>query len=215
MPWSPSFRPSARTAMPRTWIYGSQGAVTLASSKTTKTSRTQQTGHFGGTQNQEISSAIFDINPKPAESSSSSATSSPTHDSTTQPTSTTPADSNGLFTGAKARIGVGVSAGGLIIIALAFFLWRRSKALQNAKAPGRVIAGGYNDIRHPPPLSDEHSPAHPGAEGYFTPVIVKVPPPKSVSAPLSELPGNEAAELDGGSAIQLPPVELDASTHKR
>ncbi|KAL2854220.1 hypothetical protein BJY01DRAFT_42835 [Aspergillus pseudoustus] len=176
---------------------------------------------WGGT-DQEISSAKFNINPAPEEEEPSSTPSpSSTPPATTlpgTPSATTPGDSgdnNGgdsLSTGAKAGIGVGVSAGGLIIIALAFLLWRRLRALPAHKAPGAGNAGVYNDLHHPPPPGAEVQ----QPEGYFVAAPMAKPPPAAFvvpSAPPSELHGDAAAEMDAGSDGQRAPVELDARAH--
>ncbi|KAL4902617.1 hypothetical protein BDW74DRAFT_180719 [Aspergillus multicolor] len=180
-----------------------------------------------GDNQEEISSAKFNLLPDSDSSSSSTTTSTSTSTSTTttsttsttttssptaDPTSTAPenatdgndttsesdSDSDGLSTGAKAGIGVGVSAGFIILAALAFLLWRRIKALPNTKATGPEGAnGGYSQ-------------AH---QGYFAdPAMVKSmhATPATVH-PMTELAGDHAGEMDAGVDSQRPPVELDAS----
>ncbi|KAL2802639.1 hypothetical protein BJX63DRAFT_104159 [Aspergillus granulosus] len=177
-----------------------------------------------GDNDQEISSAKFTINPAPEEeepSSTSTSSSSPTPTPTPTtlpglPTATSPGDSgdsndsDSLSTGAKAGIGVGVGAGGLIIIALAFLLWRRLRALPAQKAPGADNA--YNDLHHPPPPGAETQ----QPEGYLAAASMAKPPPAAFvvpSAPPSELHGDAATEMDAGADGQRAPVELDAGTH--
>ncbi|KAL2870049.1 uncharacterized protein BJX67DRAFT_378597 [Aspergillus lucknowensis] len=160
-----------------------------------------------GVNNQEISSAKFNINPRPPQSS-------PTASPSPSPTATSPAnpgdeEDGGLSTGAKAGIGVGVGAGGLIIIALAFLLWRRLRALPDHKTPGAAAAAGYNDLYHPPPPGEIQQ--YQAQEGFYAPPLVKTPP--APPAPPSELHGDAARELDAGTDGQRAPVELDASTH--
>ncbi|KAL4872274.1 hypothetical protein BDV12DRAFT_183219 [Aspergillus spectabilis] len=162
---------------------------------------------------QEISSAKFNLNPRP-NTPTPSPTPSPTTTSTggpADPTAPQPADPNtpsegdSLSTGAKAGIGVGVSAGGLIIIALAFLLWRRLRALPPKGTAADPAAGAYNDLHHPPPPGDE------GHGFYAPPPAFKAAPP----APLSELAGVEARELDAGTDSQRPPAELDGGSPVR
>ncbi|KAL5001639.1 hypothetical protein BDV10DRAFT_147706 [Aspergillus recurvatus] len=177
-----------------------------------------------GDNQEEISSAKFNLLPRSNSSSSSTTTSTTTSTSASTSTSTstttspstpdatptsenatdgdstsTSNDSDGLSAGAKAGVGVGVGAGAIILAALAFLLWRRIKALPNAKAAGREGAdGGYSQ-------------AH---LGYFVdPSMVKATP-EPVSArvvPMSELAGDHAGEIDAGVDAQRPPVELDAT----
>ncbi|RDW81683.1 uncharacterized protein DSM5745_05240 [Aspergillus mulundensis] len=186
-----------------------------------------------GDNQEEISSAKFNLLPKSDSSSSSTTTSTSTSTTSTStaaststststttttsptadPTSTTPenatdsdgttsesnSNNDGLSTGAKAGIGVGVSAGFIILAALAFLLWRRIRALPNTKATGPEGAnGGYSQ-------------AH---QGYFAdPAMAKsmhAAPPATV-VPMSELAGDHAGEMDAGVDSQRPPVELDAS----
>ncbi|KAJ0414283.1 hypothetical protein BJY00DRAFT_305710 [Aspergillus carlsbadensis] len=180
-----------------------------------------------GDNDQEISSAKFNINPAPEEDEdepSSSSTPSPTPTATTlpgTPSATTPGDSgnnndsdDSLSTGAKAGIGVGAGAGGLIIIALAFLLWRRLRALPAHKAPGADnIAGVYNDLHHPPPPGPEIR----QPEEYFAGAGMVKPPPTGFavpSTPPTELHGDAAAEMDAGADGQRVPAELDAGTHE-
>ncbi|KAL3465302.1 hypothetical protein BJX64DRAFT_61717 [Aspergillus heterothallicus] len=175
-----------------------------------------------GENDEEISSAKFNINPAPEEEEPSSTSSpSPTPTTTTppgSPSSTTPGDSgnndgsDSLSTGAKAGIGVGVSAGGLIIIALAFLLWRRLRALPAHKAPTAATAGVYNALHHPPAPGAEAQ--QPG--GYFAAAPMTKPPPAAFaapSAPPSELHGDAAAEMDAGTDGQRAPAELDSGTY--
>lgn len=176
-----------------------------------------------GSNDQEISSAKFNIDPRPS-ASSSSATPSPTPDPTSKTstpsapaateTNSTDADqddggSSTLSTGAKAGVGVGVGAGGLIIIALAFLLWKRMRALKASKAAGPETVGGYSNINQYPSPGD----------GYFAPPKTKTAPLESSvtarSVALTELPGDEnAREMDAGRDAQRPPVEMDASTRR-
>lgn len=188
-----------------------------------------------GTNDQEISSAKFNLDPRP--STSSSATPSPTPDPTsTTSASSTPAatetnsddadpdegNSSTLSTGAKAGVGVGVGAGGLIIIALAFLLWKHMRALKASKAAGPGTVGGYSNINHYPPPSDGYSQGNhipQGQEGYFAPPMTKTAPLASSvttgSVALTELPGSEnAREMDAGADAQRPPVEMDASARR-
>ncbi|CEL08365.1 hypothetical protein ASPCAL11516 [Aspergillus calidoustus] len=177
-----------------------------------------------GDNDQEISSAKFNINPAPEEDEpSSSSTPLPTSTTATvpgTPSATTPGDSgNGddsddsLSTGAKAGIGVGAGAGGLIIVALAFLLWRRLRALPAHKAPGADnTAGAYNDLHHPPPPGVETQ----QPEGYFAGAGMAKPPAAFAGppAPLSELHGDAATEMDAGADGQRVPAELDAGTQE-
>ncbi|KAL3479004.1 hypothetical protein BJX99DRAFT_95063 [Aspergillus californicus] len=169
-----------------------------------------------GDNDQEISSAKFNIDPAAV---SPSPTSTPTSSTTTTvPTATTTEDPDSgssdesLSTGAKAGIGVGVGAGGLIIIALAFLLWRRLRALPAKGGSPNGAAGAYNDLHHPPPPGDGIHQVH-GAEGYFGAPVMKAVPVAPV--PLSELPGDSnARELDAGVDSQVPPAELDGSQYE-
>ncbi|KAI9374403.1 hypothetical protein BJX61DRAFT_308389 [Aspergillus egyptiacus] len=162
-----------------------------------------------GSQNQEISSAKFNLDPAPEPSPSPTPTPTSTATTTTkseQTNTTSPttdpnpanSDDGGLSTGAKAGIGVGVGVGGLILIALAFFLWRRLRALP-AQGPDATVGG-------PPPMGGEMY----GTSEYFA------GPPMAKSAPVpprppTELPGDSnASELDAGEDARRPPAELDA-----
>ncbi|KAL4989820.1 hypothetical protein BDW68DRAFT_175576 [Aspergillus falconensis] len=204
----------------RMWICGLRGVAILASLKTTRTSRPQQNGFrflpadiSWGDNQEEISSAKFHLLPRsissslPTTTSTTTSTSSSTSTSTTTTTSTpdaTPASENatdGLSTGAKAGIGIGVGAGAIILTVLAFLLCRRIKALPNTTAVGPEGAdgdGGYSQVH----------------QGYFvdSPVVKATPKPVSARvAPMSELVGDHAGEMDAGVDAQPPPVELDAT----
>ncbi|KAL5044934.1 hypothetical protein BDW71DRAFT_208802 [Aspergillus fruticulosus] len=166
-----------------------------------------------GDNQEEISSAKFHLLPRsissslPTTTSTTTSTSSSTSTSTTTTTSTpdaTPASENatdGLSTGAKAGIGIGVGAGAIILTVLAFLLCRRIKALPNTTAVGPEGAdgdGGYSQVH----------------QGYFvdSPVVKATPKPVSARvAPMSELVGDHAGEMDAGVDAQPPPVELDAT----
>ncbi|KAL4922987.1 uncharacterized protein BDV17DRAFT_30953 [Aspergillus undulatus] len=187
-----------------------------------------------GDNDQEISSAKFNLNPSDDDDDTTSSTTTTSTSSTTtteSPTSTTtsttttpPAatetpedsepedpDDNGLSTGAKAGIGVGVGAGFIILAALAFLLYRRFKALP--KNPGaEAAAGGYNNIKgSPPPPGDEYG--QEGA-GYFAPAMAKtMPVPMQTYTPVSELHGDVAREMDAGVDAQRPPAELDGGSY--
>jgi hypothetical protein len=172
-----------------------------------------------GENDQEISSAKFNINPAPEEDEpSSSPTPSPTPTATTltgAPSATTPGDSgdnddsdDSLSTGAKAGIGVSAGAGGLIIIALAFLLWRRLRALPAQGADN--TAGAYNNLHHPPPPGAETQ----QPEGYFAGAGMAKPPPAVFAvppAPLSELHGDAAAEMDAGADGQRTPARCGST----
>ncbi|KAL4744191.1 hypothetical protein BDV11DRAFT_4639 [Aspergillus similis] len=174
-----------------------------------------------GDNQEEISSAKFNLLPR-SDSSSSTTTSTTTSTSTSTSTSTRTATStpnatpitesatddgstssdhhnDGLSTGAKAGIGIGVSAGAIILAALAFLLWRRIKALPSAEAVrAEGPNGGYSQVH----------------QGYFAdvPMVKAVPEPEpAMFAPMSELAGDHAGEMDAGVDAQRPPVELDAS----
>ncbi|KAL5336713.1 hypothetical protein BJX70DRAFT_266481 [Aspergillus crustosus] len=161
-----------------------------------------------GDNSEEISSAKFNLSPRP---DTPSPTPSPTSTGgPSDPTSPAPADPNppedsGLSTGAKAGIGVGVSAGGLILIALAFFLWRRRRTLTPKGGAADPTTGAYNHLHTLPPPSDE-------GDGYFAPPVMAKATP---GAPLSELAGDDARELDAGVDSQRPPVELDGGAPVR
>jgi hypothetical protein len=169
-----------------------------------------------GDNQEEISSARFNLLPRSDSSSTTtSSTSTSTSSSTTatsNPNATPTTDSatdgessstenhnDGLSTGAKAGIGVGVSAGAIILAALAFLLWRRIKALPSTNAVGpEGPNGGYSQVH----------------QGYFAdpPMVKAAPVPASgVVAPMSELAGDHAGEMDAGADARRPPVELDGS----
>ncbi|KAL4916685.1 hypothetical protein BDW62DRAFT_102424 [Aspergillus aurantiobrunneus] len=185
-----------------------------------------------GSNNQEISSAKFNLNPRPntpSPSSTPSPTSTPTPTPTPESTSSSPpaatetpeesdtedSSSEGLSTGAKAGIGVGVGAGSVIILALAFLLWRHFKALSSTKAPGADAATAYN-MKQPLPPGYEYGQVQPGAEGYFAPGMAKTMPapvPVAVAVRPTELAGDDAREMDAGIDTQRPPVELATSAY--
>ncbi|KAL4814118.1 hypothetical protein BDW67DRAFT_91809 [Aspergillus spinulosporus] len=174
-----------------------------------------------GDNQEEISSAKFNLLPR-SDSSSSTTTSTTTSTSTSTSTSTTATTSTpnatpttesvtdgestssenqnkGLSTGTKAGIGVGVGAVAIILAALAFLLWRRIKALPSTEAVGgEGPNGGYSQVH----------------QGYFAdpPMVKTAPEPVSaVVAPVSELAGDHAGEMDAGVDARRPPVELDGS----
>ncbi|KAL3438715.1 hypothetical protein BDV09DRAFT_95427 [Aspergillus tetrazonus] len=172
-----------------------------------------------GDNQEEISSARFNLLPRSDSSSTTTSTTTSTSTSTSTTTTTTSNPSatpttesatdgessstenhnDGLSTGAKAGIGVGVSAGAIILAALAFLLWRRIKALPSTNAVGpEGPNGGYSQVH----------------QGYFAdpPMVKAAPEPvSSVVAPMSELAGDHAGEMDAGADARRPPVELDGS----
>ncbi|KAL4943824.1 hypothetical protein BDV06DRAFT_127809 [Aspergillus oleicola] len=191
-----------------------------------------------GDNDQEISSAKFNLEPSGDDSdttTTSTTTSTSTTSTTETPTSTTtststttttppaateiPADeiedsdSDGLSTGAKAGIGVGVGAGFIILAALAFLLYRRFKALPKIPGAEAGAAGGYNNINgSPPPPADEYGPT---GNGYFAPAMTKTmqPVPMQTYTPASELQGDVAREMDAGVDAQRAPAELDGGSY--
>ncbi|KAL4798282.1 hypothetical protein BDV19DRAFT_386564 [Aspergillus venezuelensis] len=196
-----------------------------------------------GDNDQEISSAKFNLEPSDDDndndttttstttsSTSTTSTESPTSTTTTSSTTTTtppaatetPADENdnsdsdsdGLSSGAKAGIGVGVGAGFIILAALAFLLYRRFKALPKTPGAEAGVAGSYNNINgSPPPPGDEYA-QH--GNGYFAPAMSKTMPmtmPMHTYTPASELHGDVAREMDAGIDAQRAPAELDGGSY--
>ncbi|KAL4802981.1 hypothetical protein BDV18DRAFT_48109 [Aspergillus unguis] len=154
-----------------------------------------------GSDDEEISSAKFNLEPSDDDTSSST-TSSTTTTSTSTSTSTTtststpdattstsatptadpvtgdnttekPNDDDGLSSGAKAGIGVGVGAGAIILAVLAFFLWRRLKAAPKAGTGGpEAAAAGYKNINGVGATGEQYPVQQDGA-GYFAPPMTK------------------------------------------
>ncbi|KAL4977724.1 hypothetical protein BDW66DRAFT_149753 [Aspergillus desertorum] len=169
------------------WVISLNGADVEAS--TQGTFRFLPADVSWGDNQEEISSAKFNLFPRSNSTSSlrTTSTAASTSTSTTGATSTSENatgsnststnDSDGLSTGAKAGIGVGVGASAIILAALAFLLWRRIKALLNTKAVEPEGAdGGYSQVH----------------QVYFldSPTVKATPQPVSARvASMSELAG--------------------------
>ncbi|KAL6239296.1 hypothetical protein BDW75DRAFT_137078 [Aspergillus navahoensis] len=155
-----------------------------------------------GDNQQEISSAKFNLLPRSNRSSSSTITSNTASSSTSTSTSTTTITTStpdATPTSENSNDGDSLATGAIILAALAFLLWRRIKALPNTKAVGPEGAdGGYSQVH----------------QGYFADSSMVKAPPEPVSArvaPMSELAGDHAGEMDAGVNTQRLPVELDAA----
>ncbi|KAL4863549.1 hypothetical protein BDV12DRAFT_206392 [Aspergillus spectabilis] len=173
---------------------------------------------WNGTGGQEVTSPQFNILAPPQTSSTTSPTSTTTTGTTTASstsatatspwpavTSATANNNNSLSSGAKAGVSVGAAVGGIFIIALFIFFWRKIRAIKSPippiqvasdssiyPAPGHHTSGHYMEVQQVPVGGN-----------YMTEFVAKKNP--------SELPVADRLEMDAGLDGQRRPFELDAS----
>lgn len=108
----------------------------------------------------------------------SSATTLPTATSTGDPDT----EASGLSTGAKAGIGIGAAAGGLALLGVIFFLFRRSRK----ESPRTELEDNtYHPMSGAPPVVPQKSPG-PSEMGYREPSELNVPP-SELSVPSNQV----------------------------